>query len=321
MSVYGENIVLESVLLEAGLSKDDITDKTKVMNAIKEVEKKGGPIEALRVALACISLLVVAFLTVKFWYVLPIFITVCITIVTLLDKVETSKKNKEIDKVLKELNKTLQKLEKQREKETDPKKQKELDKAIAEVKKQIAAIEKKKVNQNIEHDLKNELQMIKQVVGKSIIDADDIYLLSLWFHYYNISQQELDSLMNKYAEDDNNLIDYFEAEEDSDIKEGINSYNYLKDNKLLGTKWVYFEMIDDTYLIYSCTKKKFYYGGIAPGKGIESSKIMNMIDIKKYIEKDNDYDKLIKADAYLGYYKLSNPTKGVTPKPVPDYKK
>lgn len=253
---------------------------------------------------------------------LPIIIPLVLLLPDLVSKIEYSKKNSEIDKTIRELNKLIDKLEKKKQKEKDPNKIKEIDKAINIAKEQIKKLEEQKTAKKESREMEYGLKLIQdKIVGKFPYDSD-IDQLSLWLNYYCESNSQIDKILSESKYDGSKDVEkYFLDQYDDENTIQKENIKYFEDNKLTGTKWVDFLLIDDTYLLYCCKNKKIYYGD--PYESIVHAKVYTPMELKSKLKElvgGKSYNSLVKADAYLGYYRLSKAPSNVTPKPVPEIK-
>lgn len=150
--------------------------------------------------------------------------------------------------------------------------------------------------------------------NKSYLYNNGVHALGLY--YTGITQQEFEKFITKYIKDngdkvyENELWEYVEERHGDNGKEIV---KYLQENKPI--------VINDNnggdYLLYIPNKKVFLYWGHEndAGNGMQ----ININDTKTYSEIineakvliDKSYKEYFQADAELGYYRLSEPPKGI----------
>lgn len=319
MAIYGNNIesVTESVLLETtGLSKEDLTDKQKVLSAI---EKEKEPMSKLKLALSIIGILIAI---VPITILLPIIIPVMLIVKSISKNIEKSRKKKADEKIIAEYEKQIAKLKKQLEKETDPEKRKEIEKLIKKFESELTEFKNNRDLKEYEEKIKGSIDYINRMVkyaqnGDMINSAEDLVDYAVFLYYFDLNSSQF----NKYITNGN--INEFKKKYyvDFDKEFGDDSYetgkalNDLIKNKMNG-EFAVIKAIDDTLTGYNVDKKLFIHGDWDVKYIDFYSPEQLKAKAKDLYDRIDDIDNLIEADKYLGYYRLSKAPEGVEPKEI-----
>lgn len=316
MSVYGNNIeditsLNEAVLLEAfEIGKDDLKDENKIKKILKKLENNENEsiIEIITLLLAIVAAILAKWILLGLS--LNILTAIYVTFDKQIEKIKDRRRNKQIDRILNKYKKHIEKFKKQLEKETDPEKKKEIEKVIKYLEEFIKNINKKRIDIDYTKEIKDGLEIIKRITDGTL--SSDCNELSLQLFYYDLSRREFEKLAkeNKQYENVKSMINNRSDESELEF------YNYLTK---YGKDTVFIYTIDDTLLAYNFNRGVFYLGDWV----IE---YLNEYSFDTYKNKykdlfdDDCWEDVIKADTYLGYYRLSKVPKGIDPIPLPKLK-
>lgn len=195
------------------------------------------------------------------------------------------------------------------------------EKLIKNIDKYYGSKEKEKYDQKYKYIKEKYLDVVNADFSNGV-SADYIYIAKK----LKLSKQDINKIffnnLNKYMKDSEKYGSIWDVFFGTDNKEEISNKldKYIKDNGIPelkdNGKVCIIYAIDDIILLYSPKANKFFYGDYASSKSY--TYLLDISSGYKGTETiDNDEDDILKAvDADLGYYRLSEPPKGVKPKKI-----
>lgn len=316
------------VLNEKTFSKKELQDPDMLNNLLDKFKKSKAVLDKIETASLILTIaeaIVVGVLTKSLG--LGLLSLVAVTVVKLIGmlrlEVLISKSN---EKKILQLKEQAIKL-KEKSLKSDDSKAKEIvsncEKLIKKIDKYFGSKEKAIYDQKYKYTKEQYLDVINAWFGKGV-SANYSYIAKK----IKLSKQDVNKIffnnLDKYMKDSEkgygSIWDLFFGNDDRSKIDDKDFEHYIQDNNDIpelkdNGKVCIIYAIDDTVLLYSPKAKKFFYGDY-----LSSTAYTYLLDISSKYEGvetiDVDDDILKAVDADLGYYRLSEPPKGVKPKKI-----